>query len=262
MIGRETAASPAPLAARERVILWGGLAAITALAWLYLVWMPMASDGGAMAHMGMAMAMPHAWTLRDALLMFAMWAVMMVAMMMPSAAPMVTMYARIATANTHARPSYVWLFVGGYAAAWTLFSALATFVQYCLQRTALISDALSVTPLLGAAILAAAGVYQFTSLKNVCLAHCRSPLSFFLNDWRDGARGAFAMGLHHGIFCAGCCWMLMALLFVAGVMNLAWVAAISAFVLFEKAAPGGRIVPTAAGLLLIASGIAVAVIGR
>jgi len=258
----ERLGTPATLAPRERAFLWGSLAAITALAWLYLVWMPMPSGGGAMAHMGMAMAMPHAWTLRDALLMFAMWAVMMVAMMMPSAAPMVTMYARIATANTHSPPSYVWLFVGGYAAAWTLFSALATFVQYCLQRTALISDALSVTPLLGAAILAAAGVYQFTSLKNVCLTHCRSPLSFFLNDWRNGARGAFMMGLHHGVFCAGCCWMLMALLFVAGVMNLAWVAAISAFVLVEKISPGGRIVPTAAGMLLIASGIAVAVIGR
>ncbi|MGH7948195.1 MAG: DUF2182 domain-containing protein [Candidatus Binataceae bacterium] len=262
MIGRETATSPALLAARERVILWGGLGAITVLAWLYLVWMPMPAGTGAMERMGMAMMMPHAWTLHDALLMFAMWSVMMVAMMTPSAAPTITMYARIAKANAVARPWYVWIFLTGYTAAWTLFSALATAVQYYLQCSEVVSDALRAKPLLGAAILAAAGVYQFTSLKNVCLAHCRSPLSFFLSEWRDGARGAYMMGLRHGMFCAGCCWMLMALLFVAGVMNLAWVGAISIFVLVEKAAPGGRLVPAAAGVLLIASGAAVAVLGR
>jgi len=262
MIGRETTVSPPALAARERVFLWGGLTALTFLAWLYLVWMPMPADGGAMEHMGMVMVAAHGWTLHDALLMFAMWAVMMVAMMTPSAAPTITMYARIAKSSAIARPWYVWFFLAGYAGAWTLFSALATAVQYYLQSIELVSEALRAKPLLGAAILAAAGVYQLTSLKNVCLAHCRSPLSFFLSEWRDGARGAFTMGLRHGMFCTGCCWMLMALLFVAGVMNLGWVAAISVFVLLEKAAPGGRIVPTAAGVLLIVSGVAVAVLGR
>jgi predicted metal-binding membrane protein len=254
---RDGGARPPQLDARERLVLWGGIGAITALAWLYLVWMPMPSHDASMVEMGMAMATAHPWTLHDAALMFAMWAVMMVAMMLPSASPMITMYARMAKGNPYARAWYVWLFAAGYLAAWTAFGAGATAAQYYLQSLAVLSDAMRVTPLLGGAILAAAGVYQFTSLKNICLAHCRSPLAFFMMEWRDGPFGAFRMGARHGAFCTGCCWMLMALLFVAGVMNLAWVAAIAAFVLLEKVAPGGRIVPSIAGVALIAAGVAV-----
>ena len=240
----------------ERFILWGGLAALTALAWLYLVRMPMAPEdlGGLGARL--LSAFPPRWA--DLWLTFMMWAVMMVAMMVPSASPMVMAYARIARARGGSPALRVWLFAAGYLAVWTLFSAAATAIQFELQRRSLISNALATTPLIGAAMLAAAGIYQLTPLKEACLGRCQSPIGFFMTHWRDGAAGAFRMGLAHGAFCVGCCWMLMALLFVAGVMNLAWVAAISAFVLLEKATPWGRAIANASGVALIASAIALA----
>ncbi len=243
-------------------MLWAGIAIITALAWLYLVRMPMGSDSMAGMEMaGMVMPMTHRWTLADAWLTFAMWSVMMVAMMLPSASPMLSMYARIASSRERSRPYHVWAFAAGYLAVWTAFSAAATALQFALQSTAIVSDAMKVTPLWGGAILAVAGIYQLTPLKNVCLNRCRTPLAFFMNEWRDGAAGAFTMGAKHGAFCTGCCWMLMALLFVAGVMNLAWVAAISAFVLIEKAAPYGKAIARVSGAGMIAAGIALAWIG-
>ena len=157
-----------------------------------------------------------------------MWAVMMVAMMLPSASPMVMAYARSPRLPRPPSRMRVWLFAGGYVAVWTLFSAAATAMQTrtgCTRRDAERRYA-SRRPSAGAVILAAAGIYQLTPLKQRCLRHCQSPIGFFMTHWRDGGGGAFAMGLEHGAFCVGCCWMLMALLFVAGVMNLAWVAAL------------------------------------
>ena len=229
---------------RDRVVLWGGIVVITALAWIYLIIMPMGAQS---------------WLL-DATLMFLMWAVMMVAMMLPSAAPMLSTYARIAVAARRlARSYHVWMFAAGYFVVWTAFSLAATVLQYALQSAAIISNGLRTTSVAGGIILAAAGIYQLTPLKNVCLKRCRTPIGFFMTNWRDGARGAFKMGLEHGAFCTGCCWMLMALLFVAGVMNLAWVAAISVLVLVEKAAPFGRAIALASGVAMIAAGLVLAI---
>jgi len=223
--------------------LWGGIIAITALAWIYLVIMPMGAES----------------RLLDATLMFLMWAVMMVAMMLPSAAPMLSTYARIASAREGSRAYHVWMFAAGYFVVWTAFSLAATVLQYALQSAAIISNSLRTTSVAGGIILAAAGIYQLTPLKNVCLKRCRTPIGFFMTNWRDGAAGAFTMGLEHGAFCTGCCWMLMALLFVAGVMNLAWVAAISVLVLVEKAAPFGRAIALASGVAMIAAGLVLAI---
>jgi len=224
---------------RDRIVLWGGIIVITALAWIYLVIMPMGAQS---------------W-LVDAMLMFLMWAVMMVAMMLPSAAPMLSTYARIASAREGSRAYHVWMFAAGYFVVWTAFSLAATMLQYALQSAAIISNSLRTTSVAGGIILAAAGIYQLTPLKNVCLKRCRTPIGFFMTNWRDGVSGAFKMGLEHGWFCIGCCWMLMALLFVAGVMNLAWVAAISVLVLAEKAAPFCRAIALASGVAMIAAGL-------
>jgi predicted metal-binding membrane protein len=236
-------------------ILLCELAILTALAWLYLVRMPMApQDLGAFGARMLSVLPPR---LADLWLAFMMWAVMMVAMMVPSAGPMVMAYTRIASARGGHPALRVWLFALGYLAIWTLFSAAATVIQVALLHWSLISNALITTPLVSAAILTVAGVYQLTPLKEACLGRCQSPIGFFMTHWRSGAAGALRMGLTHGAFCVGCCWMLMALLFVAGVMNLAWVAAISVFVLLEKATPWGRVIAYASGVGLIASAIAI-----
>jgi len=224
-------------------VLWGAITAITALAWCYLIIMPMGAES----------------RLLDATLTFLMWAVMMIAMMLPSAAPMLSTYARIASSRETSRAYHVWMFAAGYLAVWTAFSLAATVLQYALQNAAIISGSLRTTSLAGGIILAAAGIYQLTPLKNKCLRRCRTPIGFLMANWRDGAAGAFTMGLEHGALCTGCCWMLMALLFVAGVMNLAWVAAISVLVLVEKAAPFGRAIALASGFAMIAAGLVLAI---
>jgi predicted metal-binding membrane protein len=257
--------TPAPLPPRERAIVWAGLAAITALAWIALARIPMPAAAMGSAPMpGMRMAVataPLAWSATDAWLIFAMWAVMMVAMMIPSAVPMIEMYARIARGNADSRAWFTWAFVGGYAVAWTLFGAAATAAQWGLARAAMMPAAMRVGPIAGAAILAVAGIYQLTPLKNACLAHCRSPIGFFMTEWRGGAAGALVMGLKHGAFCIGCCWMLMALLFVAGVMNLLWIAALAVVVLLEKVTPWGRAIASVSGVAMIAAAAALAALG-
>jgi predicted metal-binding membrane protein len=198
-------------------------------------------------------ALPSRWV--DWPLTFLMWAVMMVAMMVPSAAPMVMTYARIAHARNGRSTTRVSSFVLGYIAIWTLFSAVATAIQIGLAHCSLISNALVTTPLVSAAILVVAGIYQLTPLKEACLGRCQSPIGFFMTHWREGNAGALRMGLEHGAFCVGCCWMLMAVLFVVGVMNLAWVAAITGLVLLEKATPWGRAIAYTSGVALIAAAL-------
>ena len=246
------------LVRRDRLIVAAGLVGVTVLAWVYLVHMAREmGDAAAMAAMpGMPAEDPPG--LRELALAFLMWAVMMVGMMLPSAAPMVLVFAGINRHRGAAGGPVVptGAFVSGYLLIWTAFSVAAALGQWALQRLAVVSaHALIATPLLGGAILLGAGVYQLTPLKYACLARCRSPLGFILEEWREGARGAVVMGIRHGIFCVGCCWVLMALLFVAGVMNLAWVAAIAAFVLVEKLLPAGRVVSRAAGGVLIGWGL-------
>ncbi len=247
---------------RDRIIILGGLAGLTALAWAYIVYL--AWDMGSMemgTGMAVAVAMPNmqTWGAVDFALMFVMWAVMMVAMMVPSAAPMVLVFATVNRRRYREhRGSFVptAVFLLGYVVVWTGFSALATLAQWALHAAALLSPMMiSTSPLLGGTLLVAAGVFQWTSLKHACLAHCRSPLGFIMSEWREGTRGALVMGLKHGAYCVGCCWFLMGLLFVAGVMNLLWVAIIASFVLVEKVASVGNWVGRAAGLLLIGWGV-------
>lgn len=236
----------------DRAIVTLGLLGVAGLGWLYVVRL-----GREMADM--AMAMPHMipWGPTDFLLTFLMWAVMMVAMMVPSASPMILTFAtinrkRLADETPLIRTG---LFVAGYLVVWAGYSLLAALGQWALHAAALISPALAVTPWVGGLLLVAAGLYQFTPLKDVCLSRCQSPFGFILTEWREGAAGALVMGLRHGAFCVGCCWVLMGLLLVAGVMNLLWVAAIAAFVLLEKVIPAGRVVSRLAGALLIVWGV-------
>jgi predicted metal-binding membrane protein len=148
------------------------------------------------------------------------------------------------------------IFLLGYLSVWTLFSALAATAQWVLHATALLSPMMvSTSPVLGGSLLVIAGLFQWTPFKHACLTHCRSPLSFLMTDWREGRRGAFIMGLKHGAYCTGCCWFLMALLFVAGVMNMWWVAIIAILVLIEKALPKGLWIGKIAGLALVSWGV-------
>jgi predicted metal-binding membrane protein len=245
----------AALARRDRLLVAAGLAAIAGLAWLYLLTLASGMDGGTQSA---AMPALRPWSATDFALMFAMWAVMMVAMMTPSAAPMILLHA--AVIRKRPGPDYpataTAAFAAGYLAVWTGFSALATLLQWGFGQTALLSPMMaSTSPWLGGTLLIAAGAYQVTPLKQACLQHCRSPVHFLTSHWRKGTGGAFRMGLAHGLFCVGCCWVLMALLFVGGVMNLLWIAALAAFVLLEKVVPHGLLLGRAAGGLLVLGGL-------
>ncbi len=204
------------------------------------------------------MTMTAAWTARDLGLATVMWTVMMVGMMLPSAMPMTLVFARISRTRRAAGAAAVpvGVFVGAYLAVWAAFSVIAAMGQLGLQRVALLSaPALVAAPAVGGALLVVAAIYQVTPLKNACLSRCRSPLGFLLGEWREGWRGALVMGARHGAICVGCCWALMAVLFVVGVMNLAGVAAITAFVLLEKLAPPGRLTSWASAAALAAWGL-------
>jgi predicted metal-binding membrane protein len=186
-----------------------------------------------------------------------MWTVMMAAMMVPSAAPMilafVTVNQRRQAANRPFVPVAIFLF--GYLAVWTAFSAVATLAEWGLHQGAMLSTTMTATSTaLNGGLLIAAGIFQWTPMKRACLKGCRSPLSFLMSEWRDGKAGAFIMGLRHGAYCVGCCWFLMALLFVAGIMNLLWVAVIALFVMAEKISPKGELLARVAGVGLVIAG--------
>ena len=237
----------------DRLLTTAGLVAMTAVAWIWLVREAARMNGmaaNAQMHMAMGMADMRVWDASAWLGLAIMWAVMMVAMMLPSAAPLIVLvlgvYRRRHTAQ--ARLS-AYAFLAGYLLAWTLFSAVAALAQVVMHRAAVMSPDMRVgSSVLASAVLIAAAVYQWLPIKNVCLTHCRSPFGFLSVHWREGMGGGLAMGLHHGLFCIGCCWLLMALLFVVGVMNLLWVALLAALVFVEKLAPKGALIGRAAGV--------------
>jgi predicted metal-binding membrane protein len=260
---------------RDRIIILASLAAMTLLAWAYLLSLgdmmaagekPMeAMDGmpgmdmSGMPGMPEAMLTPHAWSPRETLLVFAMWSVMMVGMMLPSAAPMILLYARVGRhAMSQGAPfAATGVFGSGYVAAWFVFSLVATIGQWLLERALLLTPMLeSVSGLFSGMLLLFAGLYQWTPLKHACLSKCRAPLAFIQSEggFRREPWGAFRMGLRHGLYCVGCCWPLMALLFVGGVMNILWIAALAIFVLVEKIMPGGQRLSQVAGAILVAAG--------
>ena len=256
LVAPETRSIPA-LPIYDRLFVIAGLAGIVAVSWAYL-----AIEAGRMGDPfgGLTMIMElHPRDTTGLALLFLMWAVMMVAMMLPSAMPMILLHAAVAR-KIGTRQSFaasISAFVAGYIVIWTLFSVVATLAQAYLEHLALLSPMMvSKSPQLGGLLLVAAGVYQVTPLKDACLTHCRTPFAFVAAHWQPGVGGAFRMGLHHGFFCVGCCWVLMALLFVGGGMNLLWIAAIAGFVLLEKIAPlgtkRGRVI---SGLGLMATGI-------
>jgi predicted metal-binding membrane protein len=225
---------------RDRVAVLSAIGAITALSWLYLV--DMARGMGNMEMGSMSMTGLHPWTPAHFGMMFSMWAIMMVGMMLPSATPTTLIYTAVARkASREGTPvAPVAAFVAGYLLMWTLFSFGATLAQWGLERAALLSPMMvSNSPALGGALLVGAGIYQLTPFKDACLEHCRSPAHFISGHWRPGTPGALRMGIEHGAYCLGCCWVLMGLLFFGGVMNLLWIAAITLFVLLEKVVPFG-----------------------
>ncbi len=272
---------------KDRVIIVAAILIIAAIAWAYTVYlsetgmgmgsMQMASEsdagtGMAMGEMqeesdgsmgssgmGMAMANMRSWSAADFGLMFVMWAVMMVAMMAPSATPMLLMFATVNRRRKEREAPYVptGIFLAGYVIVWAAFSLAATGGNWGLHQASLLSSMMgeSTSGYLGGGLLVLAGVFQWSPLKYNCLKQCRTPMGFLMTSWREGPRGALRMGLEHGVYCLGCCWALMLLLFVLGIMNLVWIAALAAFVLAEKVAPKAEWVSRITGVLLLGWGI-------
>lgn len=226
----------------------------------------MAAASGDSSMVGMVMS-PATWTPGYALVMFSMWWLMMIAVMLSGAAPMVLLHAAVTReglarsddggpdARSHRLLSATTAFIAGYLVTWGAFSLCAVVAQWALERAELLSPlTMSTSGFLGSGLLLCAGLWQLTPLKTVCLRQCRSPISFLASHWRPGVGGAFRMGLRHGMICLGCCWCLMALLFFAGVMNLIWIIGIALLILGEKLAPAGVAFGRVTGLLLVASG--------
>jgi predicted metal-binding membrane protein len=259
---------------RDRLIVASAIVVIAALAWAYVIWLAADMDmdgmnmsGFRMVPAGLGMMAPAAapWSIVEFAFVFVMWAVMMVAMMAPSAAPMLLMYARagrqarVEQGRIAGKPlAATGWFAAGYFLAWTGFSLAATLVQWVLERQALLDARMaSANILIGAVVLIAAGLYQWTPIKNACLAQCQTPFRFLMSHggFRSNAVGCLHLGFLHGIYCVACCWVLMALLFVVGVMNVLWIALLALLVLLEKLTPWGRWVARIAGAVCIAAGV-------
>ena len=252
---------------RERLFICAGLFTLCLLSWAYLL----AGAGTGMSIVAMTTwQFPPplygggiaTWPLSYWLIMVAMWWVMMIAMMVPSAAPVILLYARVVRHNRKRAGEAGALvptaaFLSGYLLAWLLFSLGATLLQWLLEQSGLVHGMMmwSNSLLLTAVLLIGAGLYQLSPLKYACLAHCQSPAAFLSGHWRNGWSGALYMGLAHGLYCVGCCWTLMLLLFAGGVMNLVWIAGLALLVLLEKLARRPVLVVRATGIMLVAAGI-------
>ena len=232
---------------QDRAIVLTGLLVISALSWAYMVYL-------AQNMSDMMIPVNQSWRFGDIVFQYVMWTVMMVAMMVPTAAPMILLITRVQRERNERSRPYVStaLFMTGYVLVWSGFAAIATLGQWSLHSGALLSPMMqSTNSFLGGTLLVGAGLFQFSPLKRMCLTQCRSPLGFILTEWREGIWGSLRMGFKHGYFCVGCCWMLMTLLFVSGVMSLLWMALIAGFVLLEKALQGDKWVSRISGCTLI-----------
>jgi len=245
---------------RDQLLVITSLALIIALSWAYILTgagVNMAAISGSDKMSGVMLARP-TWDAGYAALMLFMWWVMMLAMMLPSAAPTILLFMAINDRSEDGSRLAGAAFVLGYAVVWAGFSAAATILQWSLEKAALLTLAMaSSSLLLGGGLLIAAGIWQLTPLKHACLRHCRSPIHFLAHGWREGTNGAFRMGLEHGAFCLGCCWVLMTLLFYGGVMNLWWIAGLAIYVLIEKLVPAGHWIGRGVGVLLVVWGLIV-----
>ena len=248
---------PEAILKRDRTIVILSLVGIILLAWVYTIHLTRTMG---LSEMSLNMISPHThtWSRTDFFLNLLMWTVMMIAMMTPTAAPMLLFYTKISRQRYPQNSPYprTALFLLGYLLVWSGFSVIATVIQWGLHSAAMLSmDAVRATPIIGSLLLILAGAFQFSHLKNACLTHCRTPVGFIMTEWKEGKRGVLLMGINHGGYCVGCCWLLMALLFVLGVMNLLWMAFITVFVLVEKIVPAGDRIGRYAGVLFIIWGI-------
>lgn len=250
----------------DRVAVVSALAVLTVLAWCYLLFLSADMRGMDMSGFrtipsGIGLMVPASapWRAMEFAFVFAMWAVMTVGMMTPSAVPMILMYARM---GRHVEPKGAPLvatgwFAGGYFIVWVAFSLLATLGQWALERRGLLdAEMASTSNILGGLAFVAAGAYQWTRLKQVCLVQCQAPFAFLMRHggFRRDAHGSVVLGLRHGAYCVGCCWVLMTLLFVGGVMNPPWILLLALLILIEKVAPPGRLIARLAGIVLVATG--------
>ncbi|TIT35447.1 MAG: DUF2182 domain-containing protein [Mesorhizobium sp.] len=268
---------------RDRAVVMTALVVIALLAWTYVLWLAVdmampgvpVADGAAGGMAGMDMSNTdiggmdmgaavapgfRTWASADFVFIFTMWAVMMVGMMTPSIAPMLLLYAGVGRkARVDGQPiaSTAWFFAG-YLIVWIVFSIAATGAQWLLARFALLDPAMATnSATLGGLVLIAAGLYQWTPVKGVCLRQCQAPIAFLASHggFRTTPPGALRLGIGHGAYCLGCCWALMALLFVGGVMNVLWIAGIAILVLLEKMVPAGQLIPRISGALMVAIGV-------
>lgn len=269
----KTGAGPAErLARNDTAVVIGAVAVIVFLSALYTIFgLGMQMSAIDMTRMAgplgrpMSMGAGPAWTPAYALLVFLMWWIMMIAMMTPSAAPMLLLYTAVKRSGPEAPRAarLSLLFLAGYLLAWAAFSVIAATLQFAAETAGLVSGRMMTlrSPGFAGAVLLAAGLYQLTPLKQACLRHCRAPAHFLSAHRRPGATGALRMGAHHGLYCLGCCWALMALLFVGGIMNLYWIAGLALYVLAEKLAPNARLFSRVTGVALIAAGLALLIAG-
>ena len=242
---------------RDRLIIVIGLIAICLLSWMYIIYLykqmyPMNMDAFLFA-----MPMTATWTLVDFSLLFLMWFVMMIAMMIPSVTPLILIFSMVNRKKKQNKNPFVssYYLLAGYLIIWAVFSLLATLLQWFFQHLNWLNPDMVVTnKIVGGIILLLAGLFQFTPLKRQCLQYCQTPVSFIHTQWKEGKSGALKMGIKNGMYCLGCCWILMLLLFVSGIMNLLWIVLISLFVLTEKLLPRFTWISWLAGVLLILYG--------
>jgi predicted metal-binding membrane protein len=250
---------------RDRWVVLAALAAVVALSWAYLAYIVLTQPVMDMDAIAMAAMPPPVWNAGYFAAALAMWMVMMVGMMLPSAAPTVLLFDALRMHGDPARRRdrrATALFAAGYVLAWGAFSVIATTAQWALTASELLSTMMTgESPAFAGSLLMIAGAYQFTPLKTACLRQCRNPAEFLVRHSRPGLLGPLLMGVRHGIQCIGCCWALMALLFVFGVMNLLWVAALAVFVFIEKLTPAGPLVGRVGGFLMIGTGLVMMAIG-
>ncbi len=243
---------------RDQIILLGGLVVVAGLSWVYMIHVAWGMNDFANGHANATLPSVHSWSAWDFANAVVMWGIMMLAMMLPALSPWVLALGEVTRErDTRSVPlPKAGAFLLGYGTVWLAYSILAAASQWLLQWVALLShNWMTMSPILAGAVLIIAGIYQWTPLRDACMSHCRSPFGFFLSNWAEGSRGAYTMGVRHGLYCVGCCWALMALAFVFGVMNLLWMALMAAFLLLERTIFTGAWLGKAAGVCLMAWGI-------
>lgn len=246
------------LSIAERMVLYGALLLATVAAW-WVSWLQTSGLPASSPYLAQIWC-GGSWTAASGAASFAMWTSMMVAMMLPVAAPTIDAFAGITRRRRERRDAYTptLVFVVGYLLAWSIFSAVAAIVQWQLYRAALFTPTMeNASPLLAGTALLTAGLYQFTPFKRACLRGCRTPLFFIMSEWREGVGGALSMGMRHGLTCVGCCWAVMVLMFCISVMDLRWAAALAVYAAAEKLLPGGEtVIAPAFGAAAVAGGLA------